>query len=168
MPLGRVDDETTVNLGTIAGGSAVNVVAERCSLALEARALGDERAEAIVAEIVDHMHEAANLPDCDCDCDVSVQRTFSGYRLPVDSQPVRVAEQALRACGHEPVRIASGGGSDANALIAQGFATVNLANGTERNHEPGERVSVLALEEMLDVALALLDEAASLPPAGAL
>ncbi len=168
MPLGRVDDETTVNLGTIAGGSAVNVVAERCSLALEARALGDERAEAIVAEIVDHLHEAANLPDCDCDCDVSVQRTFSGYRLPVDSQPVRVAEQALRACGHEPVRIASGGGSDANALIAQGFATVNLANGTERNHEPGERVSVLALEEMLDVALALLDEAASLPPAGAL
>jgi tripeptide aminopeptidase len=168
MPLGRVDDETTVNVGTIAGGSAINVVAERCSLALEARALGDERAEAIVAEIVDHMHEAANLPDCDCDVDVSVQRTFSGYRLPVGSAPVRVAEQALRACGHEPVRISSGGGSDANALIAQGFATVNLANGTERNHEPGERVSVLALEEMLDVALALLDEAASLPPAGAL
>ncbi len=168
MPLGRIDDETTVNVGTIAGGSAINVVAERCSLALEARALGDERAEAIVAEIVDHMHEAANLPDCDCDVDVSVQRTFSGYRLPVGSAPVRVAEQALRACGHEPVRISSGGGSDANALIAQGFATVNLANGTERNHEPGERVSVIALEEMLDVALALLDEAASLPPAGAL
>lgn len=168
MPLGRVDEQTTVNLGTIAGGSALNVVAERCSLALEARALGDERAEAIVAEIVDRMHEAANLPDCDCDVDVSVQRTFSGYRLPVNSTPVRVAERALRACGHEPVHIASGGGSDANALIAQGFATVNLANGTERNHEPGERVSVIALEQMLDVALALLDEAASVPPAGAL
>ncbi len=90
-----------------------------------------------------------------------MQRTFSGYRLPASSRPVRVAEQALRACGHEPVRIASGGGSDANALIAQGFATVNLANGTERNHEPGERVSAVALEEMLDVALALLDEAAA-------
>ncbi len=37
---------------------------------------------------------------------------------------------------------------------------VNLANGTERNHEPGERVSVAALEGMLDVALALLDAAA--------
>jgi hypothetical protein len=45
---------------------------------------------------------------------------------------------------------------------------VNLANGTERNHEPGERVSALALEEMLDVALALLDEAAGLEPAPAL
>ena len=75
---------------------------------------------------------------------------------------------ALRACGHEPVRIASGGGSDANALLRAGLQAVNLANGTERNHEPGERVSVVALEEMLDVALALLDEAAALPPAAAL
>jgi tripeptide aminopeptidase len=168
LPLGRLDDGTTVNVGTISGGTAINVVPEHCSLELEARALGDERAEGVVAEIVDRLHEAANLPDCDCDVDVSVQRTFSGYHLSPSSPAVRVAEQALRRCGHEPVHISSGGGSDANALIAQGFATVNLANGTERNHEPGERVSALALEEMLDVALVLLDEAASLPSAAAL
>ena len=93
---------------------------------------------------------------------------FSGYKLPSASRPVRVAEGALRACGYQPVHISSGGGSDANALIAQGFATVNLANGTERAHEPGERVSALALEAMLDVALALLDEAAALVLATAL
>ena len=168
LELGRLDDGTTVNVGTIAGGTAINVVPEHCSLSLEVRALGDERAEGVVAEIVDRLHEAANLPDCDCDVDVSVQRTFSGFSLSASSPPVRVAEQALRACGHEPVHISSGGGSDANALIAQGFATVNLANGTERNHEPGERVSVDALEQMLDVALALLEEAASLAPGPAL
>jgi tripeptide aminopeptidase len=168
MPLGRLDAGTTVNVGTIAGGTAINVVAEHCALTLEARALDDVRAEDVVAEIVDRLHEAANLPDCDCDVDVSVQRTFSGYRLSASSPPVRVAEQALRACGHEPVRISSGGGSDANALIVQGLPTVNMANGTERNHEPGERVSALALEQMLDVALALLNEAANLSPAAAL
>jgi tripeptide aminopeptidase len=168
LSLGRLDDGTTVNVGTISGGSAINVVPEHCSLALEARALGDERAETVVAEIVDRLHEAANLPDCDCDVDVSVERTFSGYCLSPNSPAVRVAERALRRCGHEPVHISSGGGSDANALIAAGFATVNLANGTEHNHEPSERVSVLALEEMLDVALALLDEAASLTPDAAL
>jgi tripeptide aminopeptidase len=159
IPSGRLDDGTTVNLGTIAGGSAMNVVAEECVLVGEVRGLRDERAEEVVAEIVDRVHEAANLPECDCDVDVSVQRTFAGYRLSPSDEPVRVAEAALRACGHEPVRISSGGGSDANALIAKGFATVNLANGTERNHEPGERVSVVALEQMLDVALALLDQA---------
>jgi tripeptide aminopeptidase len=167
IPHGRVDERTTVNVGTIAGGSAINVVAEECTLTLEARSLEDKRAEEIVAEILDRLNAAANLPDCDCDLDISVQRTFSGYRLPVSSRPVRVAEQALRACGHEPVHISSGGGSDANALIAQGVATVNLANGTERNHEPGESVSAVALEQMFEVALTLLDEAASHVPAAA-
>jgi tripeptide aminopeptidase len=168
LPAGRLEDGSTVNVATIAGGTAINVVPERCSLLLEARALGDARAETLVAEIVDRLHEAANLPDCDCDLDVSVQRTFSGYHLTGSSPAVGVAEAALRVCGHEPVRISSGGASDANELLAQGFQAVNLANGTERNHEPGERVSVLALEQMLDVALALLDEAASLPAPRAL
>jgi tripeptide aminopeptidase len=162
LPLGRLDEETTVNVGTISGGSAMNVVPEQCSLLAEVRSLRDDRAEAVVAEVVDRVHEAANLPDCDCDADVSVQRTFSGYRLTAGAPAVRVAEAALRACGHEPTRISSGGASDANALLAQGFQTVNLANGTERNHEPGERGSVAALEGMLEVALALLDEAAAL------
>jgi tripeptide aminopeptidase len=160
MRLGRLDEESTVNVGMISGGTAMNVVPERCSLLAEVRSLRDARAETLVAEVVDRIQQAANMPDCDCDVDVSVQRTFSGYRLPPSSPPLLVAEAALRACGHEPLRIVSGGGSDANALLAQGFQTVNLANGTDRNHEPGESVSVAALEGMLDVALALLDEAA--------
>lgn len=161
LSLGRVDAETTVNVGTISGGTAMNVVPERCTVVAEVRGLDDERAEAVVAELVDRVHEAANLPQCDCDVDVSVQRTCSGYRLADSAPAVEVAEAALRACGHEPHRIASGGASDANALLTQGVETVNLANGTERSHEPGERVSVTALEGMLDVALALLDEAAA-------
>jgi tripeptide aminopeptidase len=162
MPHGRLDDETTVNVGTISGGSAMNVVPELCTLVAEVRSLDDERAQTVVAEVVDRVHEAANLPECDCDVDVSLERTFSGYRLAAGAPAFKVAESALRARGYDPLRISSGGASDANALLAQGFQTVNLANGTERNHEPGERVSVAVLEEMLEVALTLLDEAAAL------
>ena len=168
MRLGRLDEHATANVGTIAGGTAINVVPERCTLLMEARAIPlpgqseNGRAEALVSEIVDRLHEAANAPDCDCDVDVDVRRMFSGYRLAASSAAVRVAEAALRRCGHEPVRISSGGASDANTLIAKGLATVNVANGTERNHEPGERVSVLALEQTLEVALALLDQVAAL------
>jgi tripeptide aminopeptidase len=161
MPLGRLDEGTTVNVGTISGGSAMNVVPELCTIVAEVRSLDDERARAVVAEVVDRIHAAANLPECECDVDVGVQPTFLGYRLPAGAPAVKVAEAALRSRGYEPVRVASGGASDANALIAQGFQTVNLANGTERNHEPGERVSVAALEQMLEVGLALLDEAAA-------
>jgi tripeptide aminopeptidase len=168
MRLGRIDQETTVNVGMISGGTALNVVPEHCSLLAEVRSLDDALAETLAAEIVDRVHEAANMPDCDCDVDISVERTFAGYRQPRGSAAVEVAELALRACGHEPSHVASGGGSDANALLAKGFSAVNLANGTERNHEPGERVSVAALEGMLDVALALLDNAAPRPPDPAL
>ena len=167
LRLGRLDEHSTANVGTISGGTAVNVVAEHCVLELEARAMGEERVEGLVAEMVDRLHEAANRADCDCDVDIAVQRTFSGFQLAPSSAPLRVAEAALRACGREPVHISSGGASDANALLTQGFQTVNMANGTERNHEPGERVTVSALEEMLDVALHLLDEAAALEPVAA-
>jgi tripeptide aminopeptidase len=155
MRLGRIDAHTTANVGTIAGGSAINVVPERCSILAEVRAQREERAEEILAELLDCVHEAANLPECECDVDVTVERTFAGYRTSPSAPAVRAAERALRVCGHEPVRIASGGASDANALIAAGLTVVNLANGTERNHEPGERVSAAALEATLEIALAL-------------
>jgi tripeptide aminopeptidase len=164
MRLGRLDEgESSANVGTIAGGSAMNVVPERCAIVAEARSLTDERAEALVAEMVDRVHEAANAPECECDVDVSVERMFSGYRIAASSPALKVAEAALAECGFRPQRISSGGASDANALIPQGVPMVNLANGTERNHEPGERVSAKALEDMLDVALALLSNA-GIPP----
>ena len=158
MPHGRLDDASTVNVGTIAGGSAMNVVPERCSLVAEVRSLRDERAEELAETVVARLHEAANVPECECDLDVSVQRMFSGYRLSGVRPAVRAAERALRTCGYAPVPIVSGGASDANVLVARGIETVNLANGTERNHEPGERVSATALEEMFEVTLSLLDE----------
>lgn len=161
MALGRIDDESTANVGLIEGGSAMNVVPERCSLVAEVRSLSDGRAEALVAEVVARLHAAANLPECECDLDVNVQRMFAGYRLRGGSAAVRSAERALQACGHEPVSVASGGASDANVLITRGVDTVNLANGTERNHEPGERVADEALQKMLEVAVALVDDVAA-------
>jgi len=159
MRLGRLDDETTANIGTITGGAGgTNVVPELCRFLGEARSLSDERLEAVVTEMLGHIHDAANDPICECDVDVTVERLFQGYRHPPDARQVRAAEAALRASGYTATRIATGGGSDANAFEARGFACTNLANGTENNHEPTERVSVAALEGMLDVTFALLEE----------
>lgn len=159
MRLGRLDHETTANVGTIRGGAGgTNVVPEHCGFLAEARSLSQTRVEEVVAEMVDHVHDAANDPECECDVDVTVERLFEGYRHAASAPQVVAAEAALRACGYTPRRILTGGGSDANAFEAAGFPCTNLANGTERNHEPTERVSVAALEGMLDVVLALLDE----------
>ena len=161
MPHGRIDDETTSNVGTIAGGAGgTNVVAEHCWFDAEARSLSDAAVETLVAEMVDHCNDAANDPVCECDVDVTVERVFSAYRQRTSAPGVVAAEAALRACNYTPRRILSGGGSDANAFEANGFHCVNLANGTEHNHESAERVSQVALEGMLDVTFALLDEIA--------
>lgn len=157
MPLGRLDEETTANVGTIAGGSGINVVPERCRVEAEVRSLDEQKVEALVSELVDHLTDGANAAECDLD--VNVARLFHGYRLKPSAPEVQTAEAALRACGHAPRHIATGGGSDANALIAAGFPCANLANGTEHPHQPNEQVTVAALEGMLDVTFGLLDEA---------
>jgi tripeptide aminopeptidase len=161
MQLGRIDEETTANVGTMAGGvGGTNVVPEHCWFDAEARSLSDATVESLVAEMVDHCHDAANDPACECDVDLTVERVFTAYRHKTTAPGVVAAEAALRASGYTPRRILSGGGSDANAFEVNGLHCVNLANGTERNHETTERVSQAALEGMLDVTFALLDEIA--------
>jgi tripeptide aminopeptidase len=157
MTLGRLDAETTANIGTIEGGSALNVVPERCSMVAEARSLDDARAEAVITKMVDHLQDAADAAECDLD--VTVERMFKGYRTRARAPEVLLAERALQACGYEPTHIATGGASDANSFQAAGFPCTNLADGTEHNHEPGERISVGALEGMLEVAIAIVEEA---------
>jgi tripeptide aminopeptidase len=158
MRLGRIDEETTANIGSISGGQpGTNIVAGRCRVVGETRSLDPAKAEAMVAELIGHVHDAANTPACACDVDVTTQRLFDGYRQPANAPGVLAAERALRDCGYDPVRRTTGGGSDANAFHAAGLQCTNLANGTERNHEPTERVSVVALEGMLDVTFVLLD-----------
>ena len=162
MELGRIDDETTANVAQIRGGvRGTNIVPERCTIVGEARSLSESGVEAIVSEIIDGCYDAANDPSCACDVDVTVERLFEGYRHKTSAPQVLAAEAALRACGYATSRILTGGGSDANVFEAAGLPCTNLANGTERNHEPAERVSHAALEGMLDVTFALLDELAA-------
>jgi tripeptide aminopeptidase len=157
LRIGRIDPETTANVGRIEGGTAANVVAERCYVQLETRSLDDVRAGEIVSEMVDAIAGAAS--DSECDVETSVERLFQSYRLPRTAPAVEVAAAALRDCDIEPIYITSGGGSDANVFIQAGLAVVNLANGTERNHQPDESVTVEALETMLDVTIAIVAQA---------
>ena len=154
MPNGRLDPETTANVGLIEGGTAANVVAERCVVELEARSLDEARAAEVVQAMVDAATEAAAYAECDVETEV--ERLFRGYRLPRTAPAVEVAAAALRSRGLEPSYIATGGGSDANVFVAAGLPVVNVANGTERNHQPDESVTVEALEQMLDVTLAIV------------
>jgi tripeptide aminopeptidase len=149
MELGRLDGETTANVGLIAGGTSGNVVPGHCDIVAEARSLDADRAAAVAGEITEACTWGAS--EYGCDVDVRVEELFRGYRIPNDSNALALAELGLRRAGHEPVRTAIGGGSDANALRVKGFDCVLLANGPRDVHTPNERVAAADLDAMLDV-----------------
>ncbi len=159
MDLGRLDPETTANVGVIEGGSAANVVPGSCRIEAEARSLDPGRS----AEVAGAMSQACAWAASErgCDLDVRISELFRGYRIPSSSPSLALAEAGLRRADHEPIRVATGGGSDANALIAAGFDCVLLANGTDANHTNHESVPAANLDSMLAVCEAILLEAAA-------
>jgi tripeptide aminopeptidase len=157
MELGRLDEETTANVGVIEGGTASNVVPGTCRVLGEARSIEGERAAEVVGAMVDACTWAAG--ENGCDADAHVTEIFKGYRLDPEARGVSVASEALHKVGLEPSLVATGGGSDANALVPRGFEAVLLANGTEANHTPEESVSAAALTQMVEVCEAAIEVA---------
>jgi tripeptide aminopeptidase len=161
MELGRLDEETTANVGVIAGGTSGNVVPGHCEIVAEARSLDSGRAAEVAGALSDACAWGAS--EHGCDADVRIEELFRGYRIPSSSPALALAEAGLHRTGFEPRRTATGGGSDANALIVSGFDCVLLANGTEANHTPDESVSARNLDAMLEVCEGIVAEAAASP-----
>lgn len=157
-PQGRIDEETTCNLGRIVGGSSTNVVAEICDIFYETRSRSKEKLEGITQEIRDHFlrGEAAT----GCKISVEVRPDYGPYRLEKDSPAVSTAKRAAEKLGF-PVRLEeSGGGSDANHFNAYGVPTVVLAVGMEKAHTKEEYIEEKDLYDAARWALAIVQEAA--------
>jgi len=155
--LGRIDEETSANVGTIEGGTARNVVPEYSSFAAEARSHDERKLADLTQEMVDTITFAAGLADCEVE--IQLGDASPGYRFKRDDFAVRLAATALARSGHEPSFILAGGGADANVFNERGLECVNLANGMTDIHTPDERIAVADLDGMVDVTLALVESA---------
>ena len=157
MPLGRIDDATTANVGTIRGGSADNVVAEECVVTGECRSRDIDALDRQLTAMVDAFTWAGT--ECECDVEVRVKHHFTGYTLAEDAPQVVMARQAIEDCGIAPQFVATGGGSDVNAFLVNGFASVNLCNAMVGVHTPDERIRIDDIERMVDITLAIVARA---------
>jgi tripeptide aminopeptidase len=155
--LGRIDEETSANVGVISGGTARNVVPEWCSFQAEVRSHDERKATELVREMLETTAFAASLADCEVESEV--RPSFPGYRFREGDAVVKLAAGALSSCGFEPTYALSGGGADANVFNARGLSCLNLANGMTDIHTPDERIAVADLEAMVEVTLALVDGA---------
>ena len=157
LRLGRLDAETSANVGRIEGGTARNVIPEWCSFSAEARSHDERTLADLIREMVDSVTFAASLEECEVETQVSgVSR---GYRFRRDDPAVQLAAAALERVGRQPSYVLSGGGADANVFNERGLECVNLANGMTDIHTPDERIAVADLHEMVEVTLALVDAA---------
>ena len=157
LRLGRVDEDSTANVGVIRGGSARNVVCDRCHIEAEARSRDERKLAGLVREMVDSFAFAAAIGECEVE--TMIEEKYRGYRFRPDDRVVQLAAAALRRVGVEPRETLGGGGADANVFNERGLACLNLSHGVEHFHSPEEHVSVEDLERMVDVTVALVDVA---------
>lgn len=154
LRLGRLDEETSANVGVIEGGTARNIVPEWCSFEAEARSRDEGKLAELVQEMVDTIAFAASVSGCTVEVDV--QETYRGYVFREDDAAVRLAAEGLRRAGYDPTTNYSGGAADANVFNERGLPCVNLANGMTDIHTPHEHIAVADLDGMVEVTLGLV------------
>ena len=127
LRFGRLDEETTANVGTIAGGMARNIVPDRCELRLEVRSRSHERALKESQVMLDALAHAANAAECELETTSTLE--YVAYKLRRTDPVVQIAWAALEACGHAPELLSTGGGADAHVFNANVIPCANVCNG---------------------------------------
>ncbi len=143
MSLGRLDEETTANIGLISGGKATNIVPEAVYLEGETRSLNEAKRQKQTKEICGILKEtAASFGAKAC---INTETIYPGFCLSEEALVVQVAVKAAQSLGLTPHLIKSGGGSDANIFNSWGIPTANLGLGMQKVHTTEEFIQVADL-----------------------
>lgn len=144
MKLGRIDEETTANIGKINGGMATNIVCDNVVIEGEARS----RQQAKLTAQTDHMREcfeqAAAKWGGQIEFDSEIE--YPSFNIGKDSEIVKIMEAAAENCGIVFEAVATGGGSDTNIINSKGIEAVDIAIGMTKVHSVEEQIAISDLE----------------------
>lgn len=152
MPLGRIDYETTANIGIIQGGEATNIVPDRVYLKGEARSRDDLKLAAQTAAMAAALQDAAERNGTKVE--LKIKRMYTTYKLTESHPVVAAAAAAATRLGFTPTLKGSGGGTDANIYAEHGIYCAILSTGMADVHTTQEHI---AIADMVDGAR-LLEE----------
>ncbi|MEQ6387990.1 M20/M25/M40 family metallo-hydrolase [Bacillaceae bacterium S4-13-58] len=147
MPLGRIDEETTANIGRFQGGQQTNIVCDYVEILAEARSLVREKLDIQVEKMKKAFEEAAE--ELGGKVEINVTIMYPGFKQKEGDHVVEVAREAAKNIGRTSELLKSGGGSDANVIAGFGIPTVNLSVGYEDIHTTNEKIPV---EELVKIA----------------
>lgn len=145
---GRIDEETTCNIGIIGGGNATNIVPDLVTIEGDARSRNKEKLEAICKEIVETI--ATSAEKYGAKAEVFVDNKYDSFAVAENSDVVALAKAACAMHGFTPDITVTGGGSDANFLNAYGLPSVILGTGMAHVHTVDEYIKE---EDLYNTAL---------------
>ena len=151
---GRIDEETTCNIGLIAGGVATNVVPDLVTIQGDARSRNDAKLIALKDELVDTIVSAAEK--FGGRTKVTVEHKYAPFSVAEDSKTVALVKKACALCGLTAVCRLTGGGSDANFINAYGVPCVILGTGMSNVHTTEEFLRKEDLENSCLLVYSLL------------
>jgi tripeptide aminopeptidase len=155
MRLGRIDEETTANLGVVSGGRAVNIIPDEVSLRGEARSHDTAKLDAQCAHMRRCFDEAvARFPGSRVS--FVIEPSYGAMHVPDDAPIMRLVRAAARRVGRTIASEAMGGGCDANILNQRGFEVVNLGTGMRDIHTTKEWLKVSDMVAAAEVTFAAI------------
>lgn len=150
---GRLDHETTCNIGIIRGGKATNIVPDEVFLKGEARSVAPEKLSAQVAQMIEAINVGAS--ESGISVETTINREYDGFSFDNDEEIVQMASDAFAALGITTNITASGGGSDANIFNGKGLKTLNLGIGAMNVHSVSEYIEISELENLANLVMLL-------------
>ncbi|HEY3333113.1 MAG TPA: M20/M25/M40 family metallo-hydrolase [Capsulimonadaceae bacterium] len=158
MKLGRVDPDTTANVGIIQGGTAANIITPEVYLKCEARSRVADKLERQRTHMIDTFNAVA--AEMGGSCDFKVVRNYEGYEIPMDSPLLALAEKACERIGVDFLLRVTGGGADANVFNRFGVPTTVVGCGMQNIHRHDEFVLISDIVKSVELVLALVATAA--------
>jgi len=163
MKLGRIDDETTANIGVIRGGEATNIITNFVTLLGEARSLDEDKLNAQTEHMIKCLEDAAARYEVTVDgvttrgrVEPNVSREYYAMDVPEDSRVVRLVKQAGARMGLKVETMASGGGCDANIFNKRGIECANLGTGMRAIHTVKEWLDVKDMYASAEMTLEIM------------
>jgi len=158
MKLGRIDHETTANVGIITGGTATNIVPAECYLKCEARS----RNQAKLDRQRDHMFTCfqEEADSAGITVEIKNENAYVGYELGMDDPVLIIGMAASERIDLEPLLRVTGGGADANIFNANGFPTTVLGCGMENIHRHDEYVRISDMVKSTQLVVSIVETAA--------
>lgn len=154
LPLGRIDDESTMNIGILKGGSAVNVIPEVTELDGEIRSFDLQKVEHYLNVTIAAFRKEADI--LGGKIEVESFWDFKPYTIPENSFVFKEIVRVMKQVGLNPIPKISLGGSDANSLNEKGIQSVNLGIGAQNPHSNDEFIFIEDLVKSAEIALELV------------